>query len=523
MKKIVAIFIILLSVAPSYSIYTGKVKLNIRSLRKEIEKKVEKTEGIPIGKISGEIEEKPEVQPPERRVERAVRKVETGPVEKPHEGAGRDVEVVPAREEVEKPTGDSETLRPAELPEGVEAKAEVIPSGGESEKLKTFPAEGPFEETEEKTVGELPGTMTAELPAEPPPALPEESAIGVEEKTETVPPGEEEAKPVDKPEAIASAVPVEETGNRVAVFPFENFSDNKNALKYVMPVLIGHLGKKGVEVVDEERLSEYLCNERVRSTGYVSKELARKIKEKFKVKAILVGSVISFSTGKNPEFGILARLIDPSDGGILWADYASATGEDFTGILGLGRLSTVFSLIPKVMDTLLTSFYVKTLQGETEHSYRIAVMPFQNNTDFRNAGMIAMYMFMVELLKNKKFEPIEYGNIRDLIVSLRIRNRGELDYNNMNVLSEKLGASGILLGAVDNFTKGAAASSPPKAAVSARLLDGGNNKILWYNNRQLSGEENVIAFDWGRIRSVHTVAYRVVESLVKNMGLKQWR
>ncbi|HDH53440.1 MAG TPA: hypothetical protein ENH24_03030 [Nitrospirae bacterium] len=383
MKRIITIFIILLSVSPSYSIYTGKVTLNIRTLKEEIEKKVEKTEGVLTEKISDEIEE--------------------------------------------------------------------------------------------------------------------------------------------KPEAIASAIPVEETGNRVAVFPFENFSDNKDALKYVMPVLISHLGKKGVEVVDEASLSDYLCNKRIRSTGYVSRELARKIKDKFKVKAILVGSIISFSTGKNPEFGILARLINPSDGGILWADYASATGEDFTGILGLGRLSAVHSLIPRVMDTLFTSFYLKTLQRETGHSYRIAVMPFQNNTDFRNAGMIATYMFMVELLKNPEFEPIEYGNIRNLIVSLRIRNRGGLDYENMNVLSEKLGAGGILVGVVDNFTQGAGASSAPKVAVSARLLDGGNNKILWYNSRQLSGEENIIAFDWGRIRSVHIVAYRVVSSLVKNMGLRQWR
>jgi TolB-like protein len=325
-------------------------------------------------------------------------------------------------------------------------------------------------------------------------------------------------------ENIISEVTAGIVENRVALLPFDNLSDNKNALRQVMPALVRHLEKRGIEVVDEDKLNEYLCEERVRATGYVSKELAQKIRTKFKVKAILAGSIISYYTEEYPRFGILARLIDSSDASILWADYASATGEDYTTVLGLGKLRTIFSLIPRVMDELFVSFNYNVLERPVDigTARRIAVMPFQNNSNFRNAGVIAMYMFIIELLKNDNFEPIEYGNIRNTIISLKIRNRGDLDHSKISALSERLGARGIVVGVVDSFSNGETDSSHPKVAITARLLDGRNNKIIWYNSHELSGEENIIALDWGRIRSVHGVAKQVVSGLVTKMGVSKW-
>ncbi|HDH04674.1 MAG TPA: hypothetical protein ENH01_03030 [Nitrospirae bacterium] len=529
MKRIIITLVIMLSVILSYSIYSGiKSKSGLRNLNKEIEKTAEKAQTMPTEKLPAAIEEKAAPAPVRQKIEKPVETPEailitktSAPVEKkPGVPQHREKEGIPEISLKEKPF------------EGIKKKTEIKPPERKAEKpaekIEISRVERPPVPVEEKAGEMLAEKITAGLLIQPLSVIPGEPDKGIGEKRGAIPPGMEEAKSGGWPETVVKAadtadIKVKQTGNRVAVFPFENFSDDSKAIDRVMPVLIRRLKERGVEVVDEKGLSDYLCKERVRATGYVSGELARKIKERFNVKAILVGSVISFSTGENPEFGILARLIDSSGSRILWADYASATGEDFTTILGLGKLKTPLSLVPGVMKTLFASFNPETLHRETEPSYRIAVMPFKNNSDFRNAGKIAMYMFIVELLKDRKFEPIEYGNTRELIVRLGIRSRGYLDYKNMNVLSENLGADGILVGAVDDFTKGAAASSPPEAAVSARLLDGGNNKILWYNSRQLNGEENVIAFDWGRVISVHTVAYRIISNLVKNMGSAKWQ
>ena len=308
---------------------------------------------------------------------------------------------------------------------------------------------------------------------------------------------------------------------RIALFPFENFSDDRTALTVVMPMMKSRLEANGVEVLDDDSLYTFLCKERVRSTGYISKDLAGKMKEELNVTSILVGSVNSFFPGGNPRIGLSARLIDSSDGTILWANHAAATGEDFTTILGLGTVKSINKLAFKVVNALLDSLVLNPHQKETELTYRIAVMPFQNKSKITDAGMMATYMFLVELYKSQRFEPIEYGNVRRYSVDLRIRSKGELDLQNTDALSKDLGVDGILVGTVESYSEGEG-NSPPEAAISARLIDAHKNRILWYDGHQYNGDEGVFMFDWGRIRSPENVAYEVISRLVKEMGKTKW-
>ena len=310
---------------------------------------------------------------------------------------------------------------------------------------------------------------------------------------------------------------------RIALYPLENLTDDKTALEQILPVLKGQLEAKGLEIVDENSLNKFLLKERIRSTGYISKDIAQKIGKELNVKAILVGSINSFYPQKNPQVGLLARLIDSTDGSILWANQASATGEDFTKILGLGTVTNMDRLISIVTDRLLASFNITPPHKEKELTHRIAVMPFQNKSRHKDAGTIATYMFLVELFKNKEFEPLEYGEIRRLIVDLRVRHRGELDYNSIKALSENLGVEGIVVGTVEFYSDGLDTSSPPEVAISARLINTRKNRIVWSDSVQLNGDEDIVVFDWGRIRSVDNVAYRIVTKLIQRMATTKWQ
>jgi TolB-like protein len=313
-----------------------------------------------------------------------------------------------------------------------------------------------------------------------------------------------------------------EGGLKIALFPFENLTEDKSAPLAVMPLIRGRLEARGLEVLDEAILNRFLLKERIRSTGYISKDMTRKTREEVNVKAILVGSINSFSYGENPQIGLSARLIDSSDGIILWADHVSATGEDFTSILGLGRIKELDRLIPRVIDKLFASFSARPPYKELESTYRIAVMPFQNISKTKDAGMIAAYMFIAELFKSREFVPVEYGEVRHLLVDLRIRARGELNLKSMKALSVSMGVDGILVGTVELYNEGAGAA-PPEAAISARLLDARKDKILLYDSCQLDGDDDVVILDWGRIRSAENVAYKAVSKLVKKMGKTKWR
>ena len=336
-----------------------------------------------------------------------------------------------------------------------------------------------------------------------------ECAIGVREKHEKI-------ARILEPIQLSQKI-------KIAIFPFENLTDNSDALTEIMPVLKSQLEGKGVEIVDEDTLNNFLLKERVRSTGYISKETAQKIGKELNVTGIFLGSIDSFYPEENPQVGILAHLISSLDGSILWANHASATGDDFTTILGLGTVKTVDKLIPLVVERLLASFSISPPHKEKEFTHRIAVMPFQNASKHKDAGIIATYMFLVGLFQDKRFEPVEYGEIRRLIVDLRIKQKGEIDYKVLEGLLKSLDVDGILVGTVELYSEGLETSSPPVVAINARLIDVRKNKILWYDGYQLNGNEKIIVFDWGRIRSVDNVAYKVVQKLIEKMGTVQWQ
>jgi TolB-like protein len=324
------------------------------------------------------------------------------------------------------------------------------------------------------------------------------------------------------PLAVSDAAPPSQK-TRIALLPFENLTDDKTAFSQIMPVVKNRLETKGFELVDEDSLNKFLLKERVRSTGYISRDIARKMKEELNVKAILIGAITSYYPLKNPQVGILARLIDSASGVILWANQASATGEDFTTILGLGTITSIDKLISVVVDRLLNSFSVTPRYQEKELTHRVAVMPFQNKSKHQDAGTIVTYMFLGDLLKQEGFEPLEYGDIRTLTVDLRVRSRGELDYKSIKLFSEGLDVDGILVGTVELYSDGLDTSSPPEVAISARLINARKDKILWSDSIQIKGDEGIIALDWGRIRAVDSVAYKAVTKLIQRMEKAKWQ
>lgn len=319
--------------------------------------------------------------------------------------------------------------------------------------------------------------------------------------------------------AYASQDNLKET---IAIFPFENFSEDSKALEVVVPMLKSKLEAKGYTVLKENDMNAFLLKERIRTSGYVSKDTAMKIGNELNVKAILTGAVNSFGGGDNPHAGFTAYLVEASDGSLAWANHAAATGEDFEKILGLGRINTLNRLSDRVLDALLKSFKTSPPEKHSESLYRIAVMPFQNKSKTRDAGMMVTYMFIVELFRNKNFVPVEYGEVRRLIIDLRLREKGEIDLKNTEAVAGSAGVDGIIVGSVDVYREGSGITNPSEVEISARLINARKGKILWYNSSTVKGDDSVIMLDWGRILSAENIAYKAIAKLVKEMGKVKW-
>jgi len=311
-------------------------------------------------------------------------------------------------------------------------------------------------------------------------------------------------------------------GRTIAVIPFDNMSDHGNALKEIMPQIKAGLEEKGYNLINEDIVEAFLCREKVRPASNISRRLAHKLRQETGADTVLMGSVVLFNTEDVPEVGILARLVDLGTGAIIWADYSSISGNDFTGILGLGTIKQKGKLIEKVKDKLLGSLKEKYAQNKGRSVHRIAVMPFQNKSGFVNAGIITTYMFLVELFKNNEFEPIEYGEVRELVVDKRVRAKGELRYENIDAILKTLDVDGVLVGTVEKYYKPANTSALPEVSISARLLTKGKSRILWYDSYHLTGDKKIIFFDWDSRLSVDRIAYKAVLNLIEKMESAKW-
>ncbi len=117
----------------------------------------------------------------------------------------------------------------------------------------------------------------------------------------------------------------------------------------MMPIIEQTLKERGSEVVEPDALEPFLFSQRIRATGKLSREQLKALGKEFGVQYALVGSVDLFAdTPGNPQWGVSARLLDTGSGAILWADAAGFTGDDFTGFLSLGTITSPDELAAKL-------------------------------------------------------------------------------------------------------------------------------------------------------------------------------
>lgn len=322
--------------------------------------------------------------------------------------------------------------------------------------------------------------------------------------------------------AAAPVLARQEPGVKVAIFPFENLTEDMDARMAVMPALRERLAEMGVELADEKSVNRVLFKRRVRDIAFVSLDVANELWEEMDAGAVLVGCIVNFVSGDSPQIGLVARLVDTRTGQILWAGFASATGLEFTGILGLGEIKTMDRLLPKALDRLLDSFSTEPPPVHRESTYRIAVMPFKNDTEAKDAELKATYMSLVGLFESKVFEPVEFGEVWKAIFQLRVKDRTQMDYQTIEALSRAVKADGILLGAVETYPSSQSLTLAPKVEMNVRLLDAREKRILWYDSLLETGEKSIILFSWQEVETVDETSYQVISKLIKRMENVRW-
>jgi len=129
---------------------------------------------------------------------------------------------------------------------------------------------------------------------------------------------------------------------RVAVFPFENYSDSKDADKSVDTLLAPALRSEEIfdDVEDIRFTRDTMRKLKMTATDILDREAVKKLGDEMNVQGILFGKIVGWSKkdkGLPPQITMDLVLVEPATARVLWTGNVTARGTlKFDEVLGWG-------------------------------------------------------------------------------------------------------------------------------------------------------------------------------------------
>lgn len=118
----------------------------------------------------------------------------------------------------------------------------------------------------------------------------------------------------------------------------------------------------------------------------------------------------------------------------------------------------------------------------------VAVLPFTTLTQDRTDAEKVQKLFLVELLAKNVVEVVEPGRVAQLVASEHIESTDKLAPEELQRIGKELGADGIFLGAVIDFTQSRTGNtSAPDVTLQLRLVEVASGTTAWSSTESRSG------------------------------------
>ena len=146
---------------------------------------------------------------------------------------------------------------------------------------------------------------------------------------------------------------------KIVFFPLENISGKNGVPEDIVIRIAEDIRKRNdFEIISPSDLKDFLLKNRVRRLGSITGAKAKGLERAFGADAVIITWVDLYEKGDNPEIGIGIRFIETETAEVIWGDYVSLTGEDFSSWLGLGKITSIDRLTSKAIRRLIDHFPV---------------------------------------------------------------------------------------------------------------------------------------------------------------------
>lgn len=323
-----------------------------------------------------------------------------------------------------------------------------------------------------------------------------------------------------------TAPPATATGGAPAltILPLANHTGDGRALEAVMQRLHWGLRASGVPLVPAAEIRPLLRRHRIRVAGAIGSADAALVARSTGTDHLLIGSIDFFDTQGTPEFGLSVRILRVADMRIVKAASAAATGEDYAGLFGIGRIETIDVLIDRVVEQLIDELGTPLLGPAPPPSSpppcaSVAIIPLDGAVENLYGGDIASVLLLNELTR-RGFAVVEPGVVDEVFRRERVIARGQLGLDLLAELREEASFCLVVTGYVDGFelATGDVIQSTPKLGLGLRALDARDGTVITATATEALGTDSELLFRIGRVNALGRLTGRTLRRLIDRLA-----
>ena len=154
----------------------------------------------------------------------------------------------------------------------------------------------------------------------------------------------------------------------------------------------------------------------------------------------------------------------------------------------------------------------------------IAVVPFLNESSYKQGGFIVYRVFMSELTRVGGYNVVQEGDIREMYRQMKIYPNRLPNYDQITILGNRLAAEVLVTGRIIQMTEDIVEGEiNPSLAITVQIHDSRTGRVIWttYHKRQGADYRKIMHF--GKINTITSLAKQVFHEILtlwKERGLQ---
>lgn len=335
-------------------------------------------------------------------------------------------------------------------------------------------------------------------------------------------------------------------GPRYALIPARNLSAEPFAPAGLLDGLQRELEGRGASFSDPALVEETLRARRIRYTDSLSLPDLRAIGQATGARYALVTTVLDYATGSLPRVAFSLRALSTETGERALSSVVALRGEDFQGLLGLGRIEDVHVLADEALLRTLQAFdergaplaaprssahrrrpqppaggYGFMLEDFDPSSLdRVAILPLQNRSGNPDAPAQFGEFLGDAWFRTRRVEVCEIANVRATLIAQKVRTMEYVDLRRLAEIGRATGVRFFLQGIVERYGDEVLVEEKryPELEATIQLIDVEEGRIVAAAGLRRRGSDYETLLGLGAVHDPTELAIRAAREIVTALG-----